>query len=145
MKNNKIYCLDDKSITEVPDHETLYKFSHNIVDHMYVENSLKRKGTFLLLGEYANEFVISQTNYCEYIIYGKEASICKYTNCIDFAITHITIIKSAKMSPLMNCDGLSDDEIFANMIILERYLRSFADTLNNFDSQYECKSVKKAA
>jgi len=143
MENAKVYCLHERSVTEVPYYYSLYDYvSHGYDDDI---DLCDKEGVFMMVKEYTPAFIISEDMINKYMIHGKQAEICVTDfDTRDGETIYVGITESPKIAPLMDCYGLSDDEIFANMIRLDKYLRSFVANMCDFDNQYEGKSTKKA-
>lgn len=119
MENTKIYCLNDRSVIEVPYYYNLYDYvSYNydaIEDNLDVGSKIE--GIFMLVKKSISQFMISEEYINYYRINGYKAGIDGYKAeiCVTEFKTHYgetiytKITESPRIAPLMNCEGLSDD------------------------------------
>lgn len=92
-------------------------------------------------------FTVCELGYSKYFIhvYKGNCEIIKVKNCWHVYDTLVALTSvNENIARLINIDGLSDDEIFANMVVLRDYLCKFVDYINAFSDSYKYIMPKSA-
>ena len=124
-------------------------------DSIYIFTQMfKTNGTFMSIREDLIEFMIYESNYSSYyIVKWRDPDYCdecqvrnvikiEHYNCP--YVTSTLSIVNKHVAELMNVDGLTSDEIFANMNMLRDYLCKFVDNIHAFADNYVYSTSKSA-
>ena len=149
MQVCKIYCLENKSVIDVPYTYSLYGYiSHSYTNHpdndsYEAKNFIDKTGTFMAIYPDGNaQFIVSKKQYRKYMIDSEGALSITDFETHNGEVDYVDIVKLKYIYPTMCALASADaDYVFIIMDSLRHELCSIVDQFNEIASGTNIKDL----